>query len=192
MATATKTKNRPWQEQIADQLGEIPAADFPNDFTHAVMHHQGDTATLLDTCPDANAATIAAEDHATKVESGEVTVVTRADLEAWMDAPPATGTATGEDAEKGKLFDVPRVAIIVDDSDPTVLKLSFSGSIELDRSIKEQAEIFNRLAAGNVAHLRIVSYVKSGPTNVHRRDSEGNVDAIVASKSLVITDIRLD
>jgi hypothetical protein len=106
--------------------------------------------------------------------------------------PPADGTQSGPDAAKGKLFEVPRVGIIVDDSDPTVLKLAFSGSIELDRGEKDQAELFNSLMAGKAKSLHVDVFVKSGPANVHRRDSDGNVDAVVASKSLVITDIRAD
>lgn len=103
-----------------------------------------------------------------------------------------TATYGQPDPDSGKLFEVPRVRITFDDTDPTVLKLAFSGSIELDRSDPDQAKTFNQLTAGNVADLHLTGYVKSGPNNTHRRDSDGNVDAIVASKSVVITDIRLD
>lgn len=115
---------------------------------------------------------------------------------ALKDAP--TGTTENDgidytgDPDTGQLVTLPRVAITIDDTDPTVLKVSFSGSIELERSDPDQTKKFNTLTAGNVADLHVVAYVKSGPTNVHRRDSDGNVDAIVASKSIVITDIRLD
>jgi hypothetical protein len=100
------------------------------------------------------------------------------------------GTASGPDAEKGKLFEVPRVLIVADDADPTVLKLAFSGSIELDRA--KDADLFNRIKAGKNVALEIQAFVKAGPTITHRRDSEGNVDAIVAQKSLLVHSVDLE
>lgn len=94
----------------------------------------------------------------------------------------------GQDAEKGKLFEVPRVAVIVDEADPGVLKLSFSGSIELDRTNADDVTFYNSLKAGRDAGLS-VSVFCAGPKNSHRRDSDGNVDAVVQTKSLIVHSI---
>jgi hypothetical protein len=94
------------------------------------------------------------------------------------------------DPDMGKLFDVPRVGVIIDDSDPTVIKLAFSGSVELDRGNVEQVGFYNALRAGEPRDLVVGVHV-AGARMRHRRDSEGDVDAIVQTKSLVITDIYL-
>jgi hypothetical protein len=101
------------------------------------------------------------------------------------------GTATGEDADAGKLFEVPRVKVIVDESDPNVIKLAFSGSVELDREFAQQVEFFNGLKAGQSTELIVTVHV-AGATQRHRRDSEGIVDAVVQTKSLVVTDVSLE
>ena len=96
----------------------------------------------------------------------------------------------GEDAEKGKLFEVPRVAVIVDESDPGVLKLKFGGQVELDRTNAGDVQFFNRLKHGKVFDLQLSGYV-TGSQKTHRHDSEGNVDAIVETKSLVINSVEV-
>lgn len=100
----------------------------------------------------------------------------------------AEGTSAGEDAEKGKLFEVPRVAVVVDESDPSVLKVAFSGNIELDRAKPNDVSFYNDLVAGKNADLHIEAHV-AGSKKSHRRDSEGNVDAVVETKSLIIHSI---
>jgi hypothetical protein len=100
------------------------------------------------------------------------------------------GTSKGEDADKGKMFDVPRVGIVIDDADPTVLKLAFSGSVDLDRTNGLEAAFYNDLAAGKPAELVVTVHV-AGAQMRHRRDSEGDVDAIVQTKSLVVSDVYL-
>ena len=87
-----------------------------------------------------------------------------------------------------KLFEVPRVAVLVDETDPTVLKLAFSGSVELERGNAQQVEFYNGLGAGGEVSLRVVAHV-AGAKKVHRRDSDGYVDAIVETKTLVVTDV---
>ena len=94
----------------------------------------------------------------------------------------------GEDAEKGKLFEVPRVAVLIDESDPSVVKLGFSGSIELDRGNAEQMEFYNRLRAGQETNVVVTVHV-AGAKKTHRRDSDGFVDAVVETKSLVVSDV---
>jgi hypothetical protein len=97
----------------------------------------------------------------------------------------------GQDAEKGKLFEVPRVAVIVDESDPGVLKLKFGGQVELDRTDPGDVQFFNGLKAGKVFDLQLSGYV-TGSQKTHRHDSEGNVDAIVETKSLVINSVEVE
>lgn len=99
--------------------------------------------------------------------------------------------ASSEDVAKGKLFDVPRVGIVIDETDPTVVKLAFSGSVDLDRSNAEQIGFYNALAAGRSHEIVVTVYV-AGAKLRHRRDSEGDVDAVVAVKSLVVSDVFLD
>ena len=94
----------------------------------------------------------------------------------------------GQDAEKGKLFEVPRVAVTIDEADPGVLKLAFSGSIELDRANADDVAFYNSLKAGRDADLS-VSVFCAGPKNSHHRDAEGNVDAVVQTKSLIVHSI---
>lgn len=94
------------------------------------------------------------------------------------------------DPDTGQLLKIPRIGIVIDDSDPTVLKLAFSGSVELDRTT--DAALFNKFVAGKNASLNVDVFVKSGPANTHRRDSEGNVDAVVAQKSLLVHSITID
>lgn len=97
----------------------------------------------------------------------------------------------GEDVDAGKLFEVPRVAVAIDMSDPNVLKLAFSGSYELDRGHAQEVAAYNRLRAGEEVELALTLYV-AGARKRHRRDSEGDVDAVVETKSLVVTGVYLE
>lgn len=97
----------------------------------------------------------------------------------------------GQDVDMGKLFDVPRVGIILDESDPTVVKLAFSGSVELDRTNAEQVGFYNKLAAGRTCEINVTVHV-AGAKMSHRRDSEGDVDAVVQTKSLIVSDVFLE
>ncbi len=95
------------------------------------------------------------------------------------------GIETGEDPDNGKLFEVPRVAVTIDEADPGVIKLAFSGSIELNRADPSDVAFYNSLKAGTDTDLNVQAFV-AGPKNAHRRDSEGNVDAVVQTKSLIV------
>jgi hypothetical protein len=210
----TQTQTAPltdeMRQQIADQIAQI---GIPDETTHLIVHRpDSDSAILLGLAGGQDEALIAAEDYATKVDGGEVTVVPidqirdlvtagmagddqtvdEAAVDTPAEPPAADGIQAGPDPDTGRLFEVPRVQIDLDDNDPSVLKLAFSGSVELERADRTQAELFNRLRAGKTADLHLVGYVKSGPTKTHRRDRDGNVDAIVAQKAIVVTDIRLD
>ena len=101
------------------------------------------------------------------------------------------GTESGPDAELGKLFDVPRVKIAIDKADPTVLKVAWSGSVELDRGNAAQVNFYNDLMHGKSCELVVTVHV-AGARKIHRRDSEGDVDAVVETKSLVVSDVHLE
>lgn len=119
------------------------------------------------------------------------TTTTESDLERTVreEQEAHDEQVNGQDAEKGKLFEVPRVAVIVDESDPGVLKLKFSGQVELDRTAAGDVQFFNRLKAGKVFNLELSGYV-AGSTKTHRHDSEGNVDAIVETKTLTVNSVE--
>lgn len=101
------------------------------------------------------------------------------------DDQPPEGTATGPDPDAGKLFDVPRAKVTVDDTDPNVIKLAFSGSVELERGKPDDVATYNRLAAGRNVDLRVQAFV-AGPKTTHRRDADGNVDTVIQTKSLIV------
>lgn len=107
---------------------------------------------------------------------------------AIKDAKPE---AAAPDPDTGKLFDVPRVGVLVDDTDPTLLKLAFSGSVEIERGETDWIGFYNQLRAGKPAQLTVSVHV-AGARNVHRRDKEGDVDAVVQTKSLIVTDVHID
>ena len=101
------------------------------------------------------------------------------------------GTESGPDADKGKLFEVPRAKVILDESDPTVLKIAFAGAVELDRGRPGDVAFFNSLKAGKSHDLQVTVHA-AGSKKTHRRDSEGDVDAIVETKSLIVTDTDIE
>jgi hypothetical protein len=105
-------------------------------------------------------------------------------------APPADFDATGENPDTGRIFGVPRVAVVVDEADPNVIKLKFGGQIELDRAKPDDVAFFNSLQAGKNFDLPVSGHV-AGSKKTHRHDSEGNVDAVVESKSLVISNVTV-
>lgn len=105
-----------------------------------------------------------------------------------MSALAIDGTTSGPDADRGRLFDVPRVGVLVDESDPTILKLAFSGSFELDRANEEHVNFYNGLEPGETRDVVVTVYV-AGAKKTHRRDAEGGVDAIVETKSAVVAEV---
>lgn len=105
-------------------------------------------------------------------------------MAALAEAP--TGADEKDANEKGKLFEMPKIT--VDETNPTAITIAFSGSITLDRSQKDDAAIYNKLVHGKLFDLRVSGLV-AGSKKTHRRDSDGNVDAVVETKSLVIDSI---
>jgi hypothetical protein len=98
------------------------------------------------------------------------------------------GTETGPDPDNGKLFEVPRAKITIDDTDPNVIKLAFSGGIELDRGNPSDVALYNRLVAGKNVDLHVQAFV-AGPKTTHRRDADGNVDTVIQTKSVIVHSI---
>jgi hypothetical protein len=111
--------------------------------------------------------------------------------EAGVDPTATDGQPDGQDVEKGKLFEGPRVGVIIDETDPTVLRLAFSGKIELERSNAGDVEIYNALKAGETRTLSLDVHV-AGAKTTHRRDGEGDVDAVVQTKSLIVHSLNVD
>jgi hypothetical protein len=92
---------------------------------------------------------------------------------------------------EGKLFEVPRIAVAIDESDPNVIRLAFSGRIELDRGNATQVDFLNSLRPGEAVELAVTCHV-SGSRKTHRRDAEGDVDAVVETRSLVVSDVLFE
>lgn len=67
-----------------------------------------------------------------------------------MSAEAAHQPEVEPNAETGKLFEVPRVKVVIDEADPSVLKLSFSGSIDLERSQASAVAAVRCLCSGDV------------------------------------------
>lgn len=194
MATATQTAApeaaEQWKATIRQQLDELNPAD---DITHAVIWfptEDGGDPQILDLRDSEASAVVSAADRAEKL-TGEVSVVALASLtDGAPFAERPAGTAAGdltfeEDADKGQLFKVE-----IDRSQPTVVKLAFSSSIELSRSEADAMQLYNRLKEGKNTTIKVGAFI-SGHGNIHRRDGEGNVDAVVQTKSIKITDIHL-
>lgn len=99
-----------------------------------------------------------------------------------------TATDGQPDPDTGKLFEVPRAKVTLDESDPHILKVSFGGALELDRTVADDVAYFNTLKAGETVPMTIAVHV-AGSKKTHRRDSEGDVDAIVETKSLIVHSI---
>lgn len=103
-------------------------------------------------------------------------------------AAAPTGGAEAE-VDKGKLFELP--AIEIDESNPTQITVAFSGSVVLDRSQASDAKLYNDLKAGKLFSLTVDGLVK-GARKTHRRDNDGNIDAVAETKTLVIDSITVD
>jgi hypothetical protein len=52
-------------------------------------------------------------------------------------------------------------------------------------------EFYNQLASGKPAQITVTVHV-AGTKTRHRRDKEGDVDAVVQTKSLIVTDVHLE
>jgi hypothetical protein len=93
-----------------------------------------------------------------------------------------------EDADRGLLFELPREPIVIDESDPGIVRISFSGTYEYDRTNAEQIGFYNRLRAGREQQLVVVVHV-SGARKEHKLDGEGYPSEIVETKRLVVREV---
>lgn len=62
---------------------------------------------------------------------------------------------------------------------------------ELERKNPSDVAFFNSLKAGKNFDLDLSGHI-AGSKKTHRHDSEGNVDAVVETKTLVITGCTVD
>lgn len=107
-----------------------------------------------------------------------------------MSALAAAPTGAEEaELQKEKLFEIPPIS--VDKTKPTLIKVSVSGSIKLDLSQASDVAFYESLKAGKVVELPTSFFVAS-TKKTHRRDSDGNVDAVPETKSLVVDGITFD
>jgi hypothetical protein len=87
-----------------------------------------------------------------------------------------------------RMFEVPRIVVAIDESDPNVIRLAFGGSVELDRGNAEQVDFYNSLVPGQSVELALTCHV-GATRKAHRRDSEGMVDAVVETRSLIVGEV---
>lgn len=98
--------------------------------------------------------------------------------------------ADEQDALQGeKLFEIPPIQI--DKAKPSLISVSVSGKIKLDLSQKSDVEFYNTLQAGKLVELPTTFFV-AATKKTHRRDKEGNVDAVPESKSLIVDGVTFD
>jgi hypothetical protein len=117
---------------------------------------------------------------------------TESDLERTVrEEQEAHDRQVEEGNAKGKLIEVPRVAVVVDESDPNILKLAFTGGVDGERGDHDWVSFFNSLTEGKNHDIAISVFVK-GSKKTHRRDSDGNVDAVVQTKTLLVHSIDYD
>lgn len=103
-------------------------------------------------------------------------------------AAAPTGAQEGDDLQKEKLFEIPPVQL--DKTKATTISVSISGSLELDLSQKADVDFYNELQAGKLVTKETTFFVAS-TKKTHRRDSEGNVDAVPETKSLVVDGVKI-
>lgn len=102
----------------------------------------------------------------------------------------ATAEVDGQDPDAGKLFEVPRVAVLIDDTDPDRLAVSFSGGVMLDRALATDVAWFNALVEGKEVDLEVTCRVLGRKVR-HKLDNEGEyVSEVIATKSLAVTDVH--
>lgn len=103
-------------------------------------------------------------------------------------AEARTGADEGEQLQKEKLFELPPIKN--DATKPTMIHVVVSGPIPLDLSQKADIDFYNELQAGKLVTREVTFFVK-GAKKTHRRDAEGNVDAVVETKSLLVDGVKI-
>lgn len=107
-------------------------------------------------------------------------------MNALAEAP--LGKTEDEQLQKEKLFELPPITI--DQTKPTLIQAVVSGPIPLDLSQKADIDFYNELQAGKLVTREVTFYV-TGAKKTHRRDSDGNVDAVVETKSLIVDGVKI-
>jgi hypothetical protein len=103
---------------------------------------------------------------------------------ALANAP--TGADEHEQPAPLKLFDIKP-----DPARPTLISVNVSGKIKLDLSQKSDVDFYESLKAGKLVTYDTTFFVAS-TKKTHRRDGDGNVDAVPETKSLVIDGVTFD
>jgi hypothetical protein len=95
----------------------------------------------------------------------------------------ATAQTGAQEAERPKPLQL--FELKPDKTRPTNVSVAVSGNIDLDLSQKADVDFWNELQAGKLITKETTFFV-AGAKKRHRRDSEGNVDAVVETKSLIV------
>jgi hypothetical protein len=101
-------------------------------------------------------------------------------------AAAPTGAEEKDDGPQLKLIDIKP-----DKAKPTLIKVNVSGAIKLDLSQPSDVEFYNALVAGKLIELPTTFFVAS-TKKTHRRDSDGNVDAVPETKSIIVDGVTFD
>jgi hypothetical protein len=101
-------------------------------------------------------------------------------------AEAPTGATEHEQPAPLKLFDIKP-----DKAKPTLITVNVSGKIKLDLSQASDVEFYNSLQAGKLVTYDTTFFVAS-TKKTHRRDNDGNVDAVPETKSLVVDGVTFD
>lgn len=101
-------------------------------------------------------------------------------------AAAPTGETEQEKEQPLRLFEVKQEPVR-----PTTITVNVSGEIKLDLSKKSDVDFFNSLVPGKTVTHEVDFFVASEKTT-HRRDSDGNVDAVPRSKSIKVDMVYYD
>lgn len=110
------------------------------------------------------------------------------------DADDQTGT-DAPNAEKGELFNRDQYELEglqipkVDGQSIDKIAIKFSGRVMLDRSDPADVAMFNRLQLGQDVELRISAKVSNSGGAGFTTSKEGDLDAVVGSKSLAVDSV---
>lgn len=101
-------------------------------------------------------------------------------------AAAPTGNEEAEQPKPLKLFEIKP-----DPARVTQITVNVSGKIKLDLSQKSDVDFYESLPAGKLVTYETTFFVAS-TKKTHRRDSDGNVDAVPEAKALVIDGVTFD
>ena len=105
-------------------------------------------------------------------------------MSALAAAPPGAEEQEPQE-EPRRLFEIKEYS-----TRPSTIRIAISGAIELDLNRKEDVDFYNTLEPGKLVTREATFFVASTKTT-HRRDSDGNVDAVPQIKSLVVDGLQI-